>query len=34
MEYIRAGPGKAAILRFRVEWEWCTSPEFQAILLG
>jgi hypothetical protein len=34
MEYIRAGPGKAAILRFQPEWAWCTSPEFQAILLG
>jgi hypothetical protein len=34
MEYIRAGAGKAAIVRFRPEWAWCTSPEFQAILLG
>jgi hypothetical protein len=34
MEYTRAGPGKAAILRFRPEWAWCTSPEFQAIPLG
>jgi hypothetical protein len=34
LEYIQAGRGKAAIIRFRPEWAWCTSPEFQAILLG
>ena len=34
MEYIRAGSGKAAILRFRPEWEWCASTEFRVILLG
>jgi hypothetical protein len=34
MEYVAGGPGRAALLRFRAEWEWCTEPEFQALLLG
>lgn len=34
MEYIKGAPGRAALLRFRDDWAWCTSPEFRAILLG
>lgn len=34
MEYVQEGPGKAAVLRFRPEWDWCASPEFRALLLG
>jgi hypothetical protein len=34
VEYIEGGPGKPTLFRFRAEWEWCTSPEFRAILLG
>jgi hypothetical protein len=34
MAYHEAGIGHAALLRFRPQWEWCASPEFQAILCG
>ena len=34
LEYVEGGPGKPALLRFRPEWAWCTSPEFRTILLG
>jgi hypothetical protein len=34
MEYIKGGVGQATLMRFRSDWEWCTSPEFRAILLG
>jgi hypothetical protein len=33
-EYLPGGPGKTALLRVRPEWAWCSSPEFQAILVG
>jgi hypothetical protein len=34
MAYHEAGIGHAALWRFRPQWEWCASPEFQAILCG
>jgi hypothetical protein len=30
-EYVEAGQGKAAIIRFRPEWGWCYSAEFQTM---
>ncbi len=34
MEYTEEGLGKPALLRFRPEWDWCSSREFRALLLG
>jgi hypothetical protein len=34
MEFSEDGAGKAASIHFRPDWEWCTSSEFRAILLG
>jgi hypothetical protein len=34
MEFIEEGQGRPALLVFRPPWEWCTSSEFRAILLG
>lgn len=34
MEFVEAGPGKPAELRFRPEWEWCASPEALTVLWG
>jgi hypothetical protein len=34
MEFIQEGQGRTARLVFRSEWRWCTTPEFQTMLLG
>ena len=34
MEFIEEAPDKAALLRFRPEWAWWTSPESWALLRG
>jgi hypothetical protein len=34
MEFIEAGSGKPAELRFRPEWEWCVSSEALTVLWG
>jgi len=34
MEFVEAGPGKPAELKFRPGWEWCASPEVLTLLWG
>lgn len=34
MEFDEGGTGKTARLRFRAEWEWCSSSEFAEIAGG
>jgi hypothetical protein len=34
MEFAESGQGVPADLRFRPDWEWCTSPEALALLWG
>ena len=31
---VKGGPGEPDLFRFRPDWDWCSFPDFRAVLLG